>query len=1313
MTGFKNLISLLLLSMVASIGLAEYKLVCYYTNWSQYRTGIGKFFPPDIDPNLCTHIIYAFGKLVGNKITNFEWNDNDDWSNLYGQVNAHKEKNPNLKTLLAMGGWTAGSLVYSNMASTAENRKEFIESAIDWLRKYNFDGLDMDWEYPANRDGKPYDKANFAHLCKETREAFDDEAARTGRERLLFTAAVGAGKSVVDSAYDVPVMAQYMDFICIMTYDLHGSWDPNTGLHTGLYASDNDPDKTLNVAYAANYWHQKGAPREKLIIGLGTYGRSFTLVDASNHGVGAPASGAGNQGPYTKEKGFLSYYEICEMQKSGQGVTYRDPVAKVPYYVNPSTKLWVGFDDKTSLRLKITDLIIKDGYGGAMTWALPLDDFKGTVCGEGKYPLISLMKEVLGSGGGGGPVNPSTNQPVTNAPSTAAPTAGPTNSPVTTEAPTAGPTNSPATTQAPPKTTTEGGGIGSGFCSTASNGLHPHPFDCSLYYNCWGGVGDPMKCPDGQFFSTVYNGCDYADRVECNVVGSTSAPTNAPTTQPPATTAAPTQAPTTQGPYTEAPTVTCDGNDGRLIKHPSDCTKFIQCVHGEPVEMSCQPGLHFSVSINTCDWPANAGLTGLAEYKLVCYYTNWSQYRTGIGKFFPQDIDPNLCTHIIYAFGKLIGNKITNFEWNDNTLYGQVNAHKQKNTKLKALLAMGGWTAGSLAYSNMASTAENRKEFIESAIDWLRKYNFDGLDMDWEYPSNRDGKPYDKANFAHLCKETREAFDDEAARTGRERLLFTAAVGAGKSVVDSAYDVPVMAQYMDFICIMTYDLHGSWESKTGLHTGLYASDNDPDKTLNVAYAANYWHKKGAPREKLIIGLGTYGRSFTLVDASNHGVGAPASGAGNPGPYTKEKGFLSYYEICEMQKSGQGVTYRDPVAKVPYYVNPSTKLWVGFDDKTSLRLKITDLIIKDGYGGAMTWALPLDDFKGTICGEGKYPLISLMKEVLGSGGGGGPVNPSTSPSTAAPTAGPTNSPATTQAPPKTTTEGGGIDDSICASVSDGYMFPNNNDCTSYYQCVHKKVIKRYCQPGLYFNPANKFCDWPRNVKCNPLTTTVVTKPTTQTPTKTDPTTRPTTQSPTKTNPTTKAPTTNVPTTKAPTTTAPKTTIPSGKRKTYTCPYDGAVRDPSDCSRYYLCWGGSKLQSYAPKQCPSGQMFSNVYKVCDRADRVNCGSNPSTEAPKTNAPTTKQPLTPRPTTGAPTTKQPLTPRPTTGAPMTAVPTSAPGNPCINNDGRLLPHPSDCTKYIQCLYGSPLTRPCNVGLHFSLTHRICTWPSLAGCQ
>nr|XP_034314167.1 acidic mammalian chitinase isoform X1 [Crassostrea gigas] len=719
---------------------------------------------------------------------------------------------------------------------------------------------------------------------------------------------------------------------------------------------------------------------------------------------------------------------------------------------------------------------------------------------------------------------------------------------------------------------------------------------------------------------------------------------------------------------------------------------------------------------------------GLAEYIMVCYYTNWAQYRNGVGKFMPKDIDPNLCTHIIYAFGKLDGNKITNFEWNDNddyiNLYKQVNEHKAANPNLKTLLAMGGWTAGSLIYSNMASTAANRKEFIDSAIDWLRKYNFDGLDMDWEYPANRDGKPYDKENFAHLCKETREAFDNEAQTTGRDRLLFTSAVGAGKAVVDSAYDVPVMAQYMDFICIMSYDLHGSWESFTGLHTGLDASDADADKTLNVMFAANYWHQKGAPRNKLIIGLGTYGRSFTLVDTSNHGVGAPASGAGAPGTYTREKGFLSYYEICEMRKNG-GTTYRDPVAKVPYYVNPNTKLWVGYDDKESIYAKLTELIIKDGFGGAMTWALDLDDFTGTICGEGKYPLISLMKNVLDQANGGGTVKPPTTkePGTNPPTNAPTNAPTTTRAPSVTTPGGGGAD-GICAQSYHGYIFPNVNDCSSFYQCVHGRAVVIQCQSGLLFNVATDNCDWPSNVVCASTTQAPVTAvPTTQAPV----TAVPTTQAPVTAVPTTQAPVTAVPTTIVPSSSKPSSMVPTTPTPAGTCPYDGAIRDPTDCAKYYLCWDGVVLRQ--PKSCPTGMLFSSVTKLCDRAGVVNCNSDPSS----TSAPTTKQPTTIKPTTTismktttkpttsttttttkqTTTTPKPPTTKPTTAVPATGRPTSAPGISCTNNEGKLYPYSKDCTKYVQCVHGSPLVRPCNPGLHFSPTSLTCTWSNLAGCQ
>jgi GH18 family chitinase len=61
-------------------------------------------------------------------------------------------------------------------------------------------------------------------------------------------------------------------------------------------------------------------------------------------------------------------------------------------------------------------------------------------------------------------------------------------------------------------------------------------------------------------------------------------------------------------------------------------------------------------------------------------------------------------------------------------------------------------------------------------------------------------------------------------------------------------------------------------------------------------AIKYWIQKGAPKDKLNLGIATYGRSFTLQNANNNGVGAPTKDAGKPGPYTEEAGYLGYNEV---------------------------------------------------------------------------------------------------------------------------------------------------------------------------------------------------------------------------------------------------------------------------------------------------------------------------------------------------------------------------------------------------------------------------------
>ena len=162
-----------------------------------------------------------------------------------------------------------------------------------------------------------------------------------------------------------------------------------------------------------------------------------------------------------------------------------------------------------------------------------------------------------------------------------------------------------------------------------------------------------------------------------------------------------------------------------------------------------------------------------------------------------------------------------------------------------------------------------------------------------------------KTTTFYVGIELREAFEAEAQESKRPRLLLTAAVPVGPDNINGGYDVPAVSSYLDFINVMAYDFHGKWENTVGHNAPLFAPSSDSEwrKQLSVDHASNLWVRLGAPREKLIIGMGTYGRSFTLTDTNRFIVNEPASGGGTAGVYTRESGFLAYYEVKIVGESG--------------------------------------------------------------------------------------------------------------------------------------------------------------------------------------------------------------------------------------------------------------------------------------------------------------------------------------------------------------------------------------------------------------------------
>lgn len=131
---------------------------------------------------------------------------------------------------------------------------------------------------------------------------------------------------------------------------------------------------------------------------------------------------------------------------------------------------------------------------------------------------------------------------------------------------------------------------------------------------------------------------------------------------------------------------------------------------------------------------------------------------------------------------------------------------------------------------------------------------------------------------------------------------------------------------------MTYNYHGVNHKQTGHLSPLYG----PEPNQNVNAAINAWINAGASASKMLLGLAFYGLVYRLSNPESYDVGAPVSGAGNPGRYTNDTGKLTYLEICDEFRSDGWVHYFDNQRKVAYAVKGDQ--WIGYDNIESIKLK---------------------------------------------------------------------------------------------------------------------------------------------------------------------------------------------------------------------------------------------------------------------------------------------------------------------------------------------------------------------------------------
>jgi len=302
-----------------------------------------------------THINYAFavirdGKVVGDHLKNVD------------KLNRLKEINPKLTTVISIGGWGAGG--FSEAASTPEGRSIFADTAIELMKAHNFDGIDIDWEYPcssaAGIASSPNDKHNFTLMLRELREKLD-KLGQTDSKHYLLTIAAGAGQYFIDGT-EMHIAHQYLDYVNLMTYDMRGSFEHITGHHTNLFALACEPDG-ISCAKAVDMFENAGVPAEKMVLGAAFYGRMWKGVDNIHSGL--------NQRAETTGRYTLSYTELVQSYVDKNGFKrYWDDDAKAPYLFNGDA--FISYDDEESLRHKAR-YVKERGLAGMMFWEYSLD----------------------------------------------------------------------------------------------------------------------------------------------------------------------------------------------------------------------------------------------------------------------------------------------------------------------------------------------------------------------------------------------------------------------------------------------------------------------------------------------------------------------------------------------------------------------------------------------------------------------------------------------------------------------------------------------------------------------------------------------------------------------------------------------------------------------------------------------------------------------------------------------------------------------------------------------------------------------------
>ncbi|EKL9829737.1 glycosyl hydrolase family 18 protein [Vibrio sp. Vb2704] len=321
------------------------RVIGYFTSWRAGDDPQSTYLVKDIPWEQLTHINYAFVSIGSDgKVNVGDVNDPNNpatgktWPGVevdpalgfkghFGALATYKQKH-DVKTLISIGGWaetgghfdTNGDRVadggFYTMTTNADGSinhagiEKFATSAVEMMRLYKFDGLDIDYEYPTSMAGagNPYDKdfmeprrqylwASYQELMKVLREKLDAASAQDGIHYMLTIAAPSSGYLLRGmETFDV---TKYLDYVNIMSYDLHGAWNDHVGHNAALFDTGKDSELAqwnvygtaayggigyLNTDWAYHYF-RGSMPAGRINIGVPYYTRGWQGVTGGENGL--------------------------------------------------------------------------------------------------------------------------------------------------------------------------------------------------------------------------------------------------------------------------------------------------------------------------------------------------------------------------------------------------------------------------------------------------------------------------------------------------------------------------------------------------------------------------------------------------------------------------------------------------------------------------------------------------------------------------------------------------------------------------------------------------------------------------------------------------------------------------------------------------------------------------------------------------------------------------------------------------------------------------------------------------------------------